>query len=209
MKKEENLKEQVNIICRKHKEIIVALILASMIAMIFLALVLSGDRRNNEVLDTTGTKTSNVQGDKYKATEKIVDKKVYITGEVKKPGVYSIAMGDRIEDIIKYAGGVTEYAVLEYVNLAEIVSDEQHIIIPNDDVRENIETMVVGSKKININKATRNELTQITGVGDVTAESIIKYREEQGKFKTIEDIKKVSGIGEKTFEKLRNEIDIK
>ncbi len=206
IRREENFKEYIELIYRKHKSFIVVVILILLVLVTFLLLTLSAKSYNVE--DDVEVVKNN---DTFVATEKIEDKKVYISGEVNNPGVYNISNGDRIEDIIRYAGGITEYAVVDYVNLAEIVSDEQHIIIPSEENVEASSTYINNntSGKININKASEGELTQITGVGEATAKNIILYRESNGKFTTIEDLKKVSGIGDKTFEKLKDQIDIK
>ncbi len=147
--------------------------------------------------------------------------KVYVTGEVNKPGVIELNKGDRIEDAINATGGVTKQADLNKVNLAYSLEDGQKIYIPNVNDLEDIEyitkenaTGVIegGSKqtdKININTDNINELTNLPGVGQALAQKIINYRKENGDFKKIEDLKNVSGIGDKKFESLRDYIIIK
>ena len=150
-------------------------------------------------------------------TEKI---KVYITGEVNSPGVKEVEDGARIEDIIVLAGGLTEFANISKVNLAYKLEDGQKIYIPN--LNENVEEYITEENgdgivektdkslgKININTADVGKLCELPGVGESLASRIIQYREENGKFKSIDDLKNVSGIGEKKFESLKEYIVIK
>lgn len=148
--------------------------------------------------------------------------KVYITGEVKKPGVKELEEGARIEDVINLAGGITDLADISKVNLAYPLEDGQKICIPNvndkNEVdyisKENENGIIEGianenSSLININKADVDKLTELPGVGEALAQRIVSYREENGKFKSIEDLKNVSGIGEKKFESLKEYIVVK
>ena len=146
--------------------------------------------------------------------------KVYITGEVNDPGVKELSEGARIEDIINLAGGLTELANIRNVNLAYEIEDGQKIYIPN--INEAIENYISEENgegivekdnksfgKIDINKADLVMLCEIPGVGESLASKIIEYRKQNGKFKKIEDLKNVSGIGEKKFESLRDYIVVK
>lgn len=191
---------------RKNKNKFVIIGLIALVLVTFTILTFFADKSETGEVEEVENTTENT--DTFVATEKI-EEKVYITGEVKNPGVYSIKSGDRIENIIEYAGGVTEKAVIENVNLAEIVIDEQHIVIPNEETEVQQTTNNVKTGKININKATVEELTKLNGVGEVTAQSIVDYRDAVGKFNSIEDIKNVEGIGDKTFEKFKDQIDVK
>ena len=141
---------------------------------------------------------------------------IHITGEVEYPGVVVLKNGDRIVDAIEAAGGETENADLDRLNLAYILSDGDKIHVPNKN-DENTETEeittenAVSRKKetsININTATLEELTQLPGIGEATANKIIEYRKQNGKFKTIEEIKNVPGIGDSKFENLKDKIKI-
>lgn len=160
--------------------------------------------------------------DERNAETEIKEKiKIYIIGEVNNPGVKELDVGARIEDAINSAGGITEYANLNQVNLAYSLEDGEKIYIPNINekieeyiTKENGVGIIENSKnkvlnKININKATISELTNLPGVGESLAKRIIEYREENGKFKSIEDLKNVSGIGEKKYESLLEYITIK
>lgn len=139
---------------------------------------------------------------------------VEIKGEVKRPDVYEMEEGSIIRDLIDKAGGLTEKANIEKINRAKKLKDNELIVIPNDDnINEITSSDFVNTTedeggKININKADLSKLKEIPGIGDVKAKSIIEYREKNGGFKSIEDIKNIDGIGEKTFEKIKDSITL-
>lgn len=154
---------------------------------------------------------------------------VHVIGQVNNPGVVRINYGARIADIIEAAGGNTEIADLDKINLAYIVEDGQKIYIPSKEETANVleftdnqyisdeagynEFVNSGdssnSSKININTATKSQLETLPGVGESTAQKIIDYREQNGKFKNIEDIKNVSGIGDAKYNNIKEYICIK
>lgn len=136
---------------------------------------------------------------------------IHIVGEVKYPGIVILKTGQRIIDAIDAAGGETEEADLNKINLAQLLSDGDKIYIPsiNDDETEEYQDTINKSSKININTATLEELTSLPGVGESTAQRIIDYRKQNGKFKTIEDLKNVSGIGESKFSNFKEKITVK
>ena len=155
-------------------------------------------------------------------TQEVEEKiKVYVTGEVVNPGVIELNVGDRIEDAIKAAGGTTDSANLEKVNLAYKLEDGQKPYIPN--INEKEEVVILSTEngenvvkdveksngKIDINNAKIDKLCEIPGVGETLAKRIVDYRDQNGKFKNIEDLKNVSGIGEKKFESIKEYIALK
>ena len=143
---------------------------------------------------------------------------LHIDGEVKNPGVVEVKDGARIINVIEAAGGVTEEADLNKINLAYVVSDGQKIHIPskNDDENtyvydsagENIIDNIKTNSLVNINTATQTELEALNGIGPSTALKIIEYRKKNGKFKSIEEIKEVSGIGTSKYELIKDKICI-
>jgi len=155
------------------------------------------------------------------AIEEVISIKVYVTGAVNNPGVIELPEGSRIEDAINLSGGITDLANLSEVNLAYTLEDGQKLYIPSINEKndteyvsvENGEKVIEGEKssnssKININKADIEKLKSLPGVGDALAQRIITYRNENGKFKSIEDLKNVSGIGNKKYDSLKEYIEI-
>ena len=144
-------------------------------------------------------------------------KKVYISGEINKPGVYQIKDGDRLEDLIEEAGGLTDKASDKTLNLAQRLEDQMKIYIPNIDEENSLENIdpnqaanISASSKsdlININTASKEELMSLPNIGDKRADAIIEYR-SANKFEKIEDIKNVTGIGDKFYEALKDLITI-
>lgn len=150
---------------------------------------------------------------------------IHITGAVKKQGIVILEEGARIIDAIEMAGGETEDADLNKLNLAYVLEDGEKLYIPtkNDkegeyissDSGENVviensgNTSSTKAEIININTANKEKLETLNGIGESTANKIIKYREENGKFKTIEDIKNVPGIGDAKFENIKEYITVK
>lgn len=147
-------------------------------------------------------------------TEPILEKYyVDLKGAVKQPGLYEVSEEDRVFDVIERSGGLLESADESQVNFALKVHDEMVIYIPkigevNEAALSSGESTSKNSK-ININKASSAELETLPGIGPGKAAAIIEYREENGKFHEIEDMMKISGIGEKTFEKLKDSITVK
>ena len=143
---------------------------------------------------------------------------VDVKGAVRAPGLYELTENDRILDAIQLAGGYTEDANTNVINHAQKIEDEMVIYVPKigEEVPELTQTLTVNSSsdsntsngKINLNKASVEELTSLPGIGPQKAQAIIAYRDENGGFGSIEDLKNVSGIGEKTFEKLKELIDV-
>ena len=137
---------------------------------------------------------------------------VDVSGCVKHPGVYEVTSTSRVFEVIEKAGGVTKDADTSSINQAEPVTDGQKINVPDKKSGPPAQGSSAAAEqqssdgKVSINTADSEELQKIPGVGPVTAENIISYRESNGSFKSIDDIKNVSGIGEKTFEKMKSTI---
>lgn len=148
---------------------------------------------------------------------------VYVSGAVQNPDIYQLKEGSRIADALKAAGGLSEEGVTEGINLAQKINDGDQIRIPSKTEAQEAQASGVAKQdetgdsakpqarvlegnasksKININTSSVKELTQLPGVGPGTAEKIFNYRESNGKFKHIDELKKVPGIGEKKYKKL-------
>ena len=143
---------------------------------------------------------------------------VDIKGEVLNPGVYEVREGDRIINLIEKAGGLTKEADSIGVNFALKLSDEMAVYIPKkgeatevvgDLIRNGSPNSEAGGSKVNLNLATASDLETLPGIGPAKSAAILEYRETNGSFKSIEDLKSVSGIGDKTYEKLSSLITVK
>ncbi|QVK19376.1 ComEA family DNA-binding protein [Mycoplasmatota bacterium] len=133
--------------------------------------------------------------------EKIV---VQISGEINHPDVYEVEIGTRLRQLIQFAGGFTEDANINAVNQAILLCDEMKISIPTIDNSNPNQSMEDG--KININTADLALLMSLNGIGEVKAEAIIHFRDKYGYFKSIEEIQLVTGIGDKTYENIKDYI---
>ncbi len=200
------------------KTIIVKIVIAVIVAIFAVLYYFFNNQKSSsyENILTSEVIINNVSSEeKSEETGKI---KVYVTGEVNSPGVIELEEGARIEDAIQKAGGINPEANLKEINLASEIEDGEKIYVPN--LVEQVEETTLSSEseantssksegKVNINKASVSELTSIPGVGASTAQKIITYREENGKFKTIEDIKNVSGIGDSKYNSMKDFISVK
>lgn len=134
---------------------------------------------------------------------------VYVSGAVNKPGVVTLQAGERVVSAVKKCGDVLPTADINAVNMAAELTDGMQIIIPElTAVGGNSVVGKVSSAvdKVNINRANEQELDRLPGIGPAMAKRIVDYRTEKGKFESIDDLKKVRGIGAAKFEKLRDKI---
>ena len=162
------------------------------------------EENNNLVIENSSLQTS--------SNNAIV---VEIKGEVMKPDVYTLSEGSIIKDLIEMAGGLTEEADISNINRAKEINNHDLIIIRNiNDVNIDVEAEnnevneESDDGKISINDSDISKLKEIPGIGEVKANSIISYREKNNGFKSIEELKNVDGIGEKTFEKIKDSIKL-
>ena len=136
--------------------------------------------------------------------------RVYITGAVKNPDVYVAEEGDWLGLLVEAAGGATEDADLEAVNLAARLQDEDHWHIPRLGEAPMAATgnpELTRSRKIDLNSASLEELKSLRGIGDTRASAIIRYRELNGPFSTVDDLEAIDGIGEGTINTIRDFVD--
>ncbi len=155
---------------------------------------------------------------------------VHLCGAVKNPDVYKVLKDTRLVEVLKLAGGLTKAAAGDYVNQAAVVVDGEQVYIPTKDEVEGIlpdsftedkssSLSTAGDNadsagntqnpgKININKASAEELMTLTGIGEAKAESILAYREEHGGFKTVEEIMNINGIKDSVFNKISDKITV-
>ena len=140
---------------------------------------------------------------------------VDVKGAVKSPGIYDLPVGSRVHDAVQKAGGLTDEADSKSLNLAQKVSDEALVYVPSKGEEAASQQAASGTspstskeKKVNLNKASLEELKQVKGLGGKRAQDIIDHREANGKFKSVDELKKVSGIGAKTIEKLKDYVTV-
>ena len=213
----ENLKESL----KKNISIIIMLV-----AILIIGIVLyKKEEGTHDVQNIFDEIENNINVVESVVTEETKQIAVHITGEVKKSGVIYLKEGSRIIDAIEKAGGTTKNADLGKVNLAYVLQDGQKVYIPNkknnasvyisedsgQDVIDNGNTNTKTEnkrKKININTANKEELQSISGIGPALAEKIVSYRNSNGKFKKVEDLKNVNGIGESKYRNIKDSICI-
>lgn len=215
---------------RHRKEIIIiSIILVLIVGSISTVVYLNMSNEKEEPLVIEKKKET-----KVKNTSEVY--KVDIKGQVANPGIYSLKANSRVIDVIEKAGGLTENADTSVINLSKKISDEMVIIIySHEEVNEfgktkekekqilmecksneiyslennaciEINDSTTSSGKININTASKEELMTLTGIGESKANDIIKYRETNGPFKSIEDLTNVTGIGESTLANIKENI---
>ena len=166
------------------------------------SLLLSIDTNETESSDYTPTF----------ASENLIETYIYIDirGSVLNPGVYKVLDGTRLFQLISLAGGLTMEANEQVINQSQLLEDEMFIYVPN--LEENVDSIgdageinnVSEDEKIDINKSSKSELETLPGIGPSTAQNIIDYRTEIEEFISIEDIMKVPGIGEVTFNEIKD-----
>ncbi len=181
-------------------------------------------KNNNEVDEEIVTIEKDIE-EKIEEPPKVLY--VDIKGEVVNPGCYEVQEGLRVKDVIELAGGILEDASTDNINLSTKVYDEMVIVIgkkeevkivqnSNDiSINENKSSINNNSnitrstnRKISINNASIEELCTLNGIKEARAQKIIDYRNNNGPFKNIEDIKNVSGIGDSIFEKIKDDITL-
>ena len=186
----------------KNKSIIIFSII---LILSIISLIIQNSKEKSSIL------VNDNQLEKEKYEGKIA---VYISGEVKNPGVYYIDEESRLVDLIDICGGFNENADISELNLAEKLNDAEKIDVPKiieeDDVESNVSQQEPINNEnetdlININTASKEELKELKGIGDTLADNIIEYR-KYIKFENIEDILNVNGIGNSKFEAIREYI---
>ena len=215
---------------RYRKQIILVTSILLVIAGI-ISFVIYYSNNENEIIEETPVKKKNI---KKESSEELIS--VDIKGEINNPGIYSLSPSSRVIDVIYKAGGLTDNADTTVINLSKKIKDEMVIIIYSKDqvnnfketkkLEEEVQNKCISpdeesikndacisdatntSGKVNINTATKQELMNLSGIGESKAKEIISYREKNGLFNTIEDIKKVSGIGDTIYAQIKENITV-
>jgi competence protein ComEA len=134
---------------------------------------------------------------------------VHVAGGVREPGVFRLPAGSRVEDAIERAGGAVDEAGLEAINLAAVLGDGQQVVVPAvgaDGAAMGATAAAAADGPISLGSATLEDLETIEGIGPVTAQSILDYRDEQGGLSSVDELDQVSGIGPATMEALRSRL---
>ena len=196
-------------------------IIGGVLAVIVIILVGRGmmaSSTKEKVMVTNAVNTTRVE-----ETTTIMPQNCYvdIKGEVLRPGVYEFSCESRMQELIKKAGGFTEEADETKINLAQKITDQMQMIVPNvnskqeggvtegNSEKENSSNTTPSNSKqgtVNINTATLEELQTIKGIGKKKAEAILQYRKEHGPFRTKEDLLQVKGIGKKALEAIESQV---
>ena len=191
---------------KKHKRAVQYGICA--VFLIITGLIYLAGRKNASVSENTfadNVVSSSIEDSWHMESESSVeDIYVYICGHVNSPGVVKCLKGTRLYEAVAMAGGADDLADMSAVNLAALVADGEMIYIPAYGEDISVEEQKEGI--VNINKATESELMTLPGIGSSRAADIVRYRTDNGRFQTIEDIMKVSGIKEAAFNKIKNYI---
>lgn len=182
---------------RKYKGYIICIII---ILMASLSIFIQSRQKNERGNSNNSNKSNNIG--------------VYVTGEIVNPGVYYLNEGARLYQLIDIAGGLSDTADINKLNLAQSLKDSDKIEIPKkenkseEEISNNNERdLDLDNNKVNINVATKEELMGLSGIGASTADKIIKYREKNA-FTYIEDIMDVPGIGESKFNNIKDSISV-
>ena len=190
----------------------------AVIVIIFVGRGMMASSTKEKVMVTNAVNTTRVE-----ETTTMMPQNCYvdIKGEVLRPGVYEFSCESRIQEVIKKAGGFTEEADETKINLAQKISDQMQIIVPNlhskqeggvtegnSEKGNSSHTILSNSKQemVNINTATLEELQTIKGIGKKKAEAILQYRKEHGAFRTKEELLQVKGIGKKALEAIESQV---
>lgn len=222
---------RINDINKKNK--ILLIVIVAIVAIISYYFIfdrkeewLNNQEQNLEIKEEIKTNDQIENNSNEQQLEKNENIIVHVSGAVNKEGIVELKNNSRIIDAIDKAGGLKDEADITNINLAYIIEDGMKIHIPSKEEKES--TIIVESNidsgtveqsneiksnnnkklKININTATKTDLETLPGIGESTALKIIEYRKEKGKFKLIEDIKQVNGIGENKFNKIKELIRV-
>lgn len=204
------------------KIVLIVIIITLLISAILYNFLYTNDEKNEITNDfEVEEKEESEETDVVEVVNSIF---VDVGGEVNNPGLYELKENARVNDAINAAGGTTDKADLTDVNLAYILTDAVKVIIPAKNSANSVNSVKnvsvinsginstssnnIQSGKVNLNTATKEQLKTLTGIGDSTAQKIIDYRNENGKFNNVEDIMNVSGVGDSKYQKIKNDITV-
>lgn len=209
-----------------YKKIVFYIILLSVYALGFIYLNNKINKKEVTKIESVVMKEEQIENKEQEKDEEKIQEYIYvdIKGAVKKPGVYKLNIDSRVIDAINISGGLVKNSNTDYINLSKVLKDSEIIkVYTNEEIKKlendspqelpKIETNIKEEnqneiKLININEATKEQLKELNGIGDSKAESIIEYRNNIGKFNSIDEIKNIDGISETIFNKIKEFITI-
>lgn len=164
------------------------------------------------VEDVNKDSTEEISDESDEVSQDIV---VYVCGQVVNPGVYTLSEGSRLYEAVNLAGGLKKKANPTAINMAAVILDGDKIYIPSKSEETSVTSAPVDSSisdnnlsLVNINTASRAQLESLTGIGPAKASAIVDYRQNNGFFQKKEDLMKVSGIGQGTYDQIKEEITL-
>ncbi len=175
-----------------------------MVMLLVCLMILTGCKRDENQLTRLQEAESIEENQETKETADSIF--VYVCGAVEQEGVYELSLGSRVYEAIQMAGGFSETAAVSQINQAEILEDEMKIYVPTIDEAATMQEEEDG--KTNLNTASKEELMKLSGVGEAKAQAILQYREEHGRFQSVEEIMNIPGIKQGLFEKIKHDIKI-
>lgn len=199
----------------KHPQIMICILVASVCISIFFTFLYFNTSQSNEQAAQANptTLTENIATSdtiSEKESTQVTDIIVDVKGAVKKVQPYTMKSNQRVKDVLEKAG-ILPQADLSQINLAEKLIDQKLIYVPKKGEATSAQWITTSlsnqdsqKQPINLNLAQESDLVEVPGIGPSKAQSIIAYRDEKGGFKSVEDLKEIKGIGEKTFEKLKD-----
>ncbi len=228
-----DIEEELKIFFLQRKDLLKKAALPVLLAVALLIFFVSGGDDSVTITDEegSGAAESSLTSGEGEDTDSLTESGLSISGgniyvdiggEVKSPGVYEVNEGTRLFQLIEKAGGLTDEADIDVINRAETVYDGQKILIASYDETEAAAKTAksdadkntyelqnsAADERVNINTADSVTLQTIPGIGPSKADRIIEYRNSEGRFNKIEDIKNISGIGDKTFESIKKYITV-
>lgn len=189
---------------RKERFLMLTLLVGILLAG---SVYLYGGKPNQELMVPVTADRTDLSGQK----EAAVMIKVHVKGEVNRPGVYQIPADSRVIDAVEAAGGAKDSADVNELNLAAVLSDGIEIVVPQTGAAAKEQSAAQGeqSGKINLNTATADELDKLPGIGSTRAQAIVDYRQSNGRFLTVDDLKNVPGFGVKLVDQVRGSVFVK
>lgn len=201
--------EEIYSYVKRNKIVLVVLVLSGFLGGGYLLTHQSKPTPVQNELITTVKKTPNKKTNKVETDKSLV---IDIQGAVKNPGVYHLKNGSIVQAALQMAGGLQSNADVKQINQAKKINDQMQIYVPAIGEKQggnaNGDNKSESKKVININTATADDFKDVSGIGPKKAEKIIAFREKNGNFQELHDLTKVSGIGEKSLESLKDQLTV-